>query len=118
PILIVGLGAVGGRHLNNLRSLGNSNFIFLRSHKGTIPEVRFAGGLVTSDLDQALSYSPSIAIVSNPTALHLPVSVAAARAGCHLFIEKPLAHSLEGVEELQTLTKERGLTTMIGCQFR
>lgn len=118
PILIVGLGSVGSRHLNNLRALGHSNFIFVRSHKGTLPELRLGDGMVTTDLDLALSYRPSITIVSNPTSLHLAVSLAAARAGCHLFIEKPLAHGLEGVDELQTLSRERNLTTMIGCQFR
>ncbi|MCU1267800.1 MAG: gfo/Idh/MocA family oxidoreductase [Acidobacteria bacterium] len=117
PILIVGLGSAGRRHLANLRFLGHSEFIFLRSNQGTISD-SLHDGLVTSDVEQALGYAPSMAIISNPTSLHLPVSVAAARAGCHLFIEKPLAHNLEGVRELQTVTKERGLTTMIGCQFR
>ena len=35
-----------------------------------------------------------------------------------MFIEKPLADSLEHCRELAELAAQRGLTTMMGCQFR
>ena len=42
----------------------------------------------------------------------------AAREGCHLFIEKPVAHALEGVDELREEVRTRGLATLVGCNFR
>ena len=44
--------------------------------------------------------------------------MAAARAGCHLYIEKPLSHTLDHCRELAEVAGQRRLTTMIGCQFR
>jgi predicted dehydrogenase len=75
-------------------------------------------GVETDSLEEALSHRPAFAIISSPTALHIPVSLAAARAGCHLFIEKPVSHSLEGCEELLSAAKDGEVVTMVGCQFR
>jgi predicted dehydrogenase len=71
-----------------------------------------------TDLDNALSKKPVAAFVCNPTSLHVPVAIAAARAGCHLFIEKPISHTREGIDELRALVCGRKLKTLIGFQFR
>jgi hypothetical protein len=34
---------------------------------------------------------PDVVFITNPTSLHLPVALEAARLGCHLLIEKPLS---------------------------
>lgn len=56
--------------------------------------------------------------VCNPSSLHLEVALAAAEAGAHLFLEKPLATQWEGVERLQTLVAEKGLVVTVGFQLR
>ena len=117
-VLIAGLGSIGRRHFENLRALGCSNFVFYRTFRSTISELDTHAWPTSASLDEALSNRPVIAIVANPTAKHLEVALAAARAGCHLFIEKPLSHNLDGCRELAELARERRLTTMIGCQFR
>jgi predicted dehydrogenase len=71
-----------------------------------------------ADLDEALSKGPVAALICNPTSLHISVALAAARAGCHLFIEKPVSHTKEGLDELQTVVRDRGLRTLVGFQFR
>ncbi len=118
PILIAGLGSIGRRHLENLRALGCSQFIIYRTYRSTMPDMDVGSALVTGDLQEALSHKPQIAVVSNPTAKHLDVALAAAHAGCHLFIEKPLSHSLERCQELAQRVAQNRLVTMIGCQFR
>jgi predicted dehydrogenase len=57
-------------------------------------------------------------IVSNPTALHLDVAIPAARAGCHLFLEKPLSHTLEWIDELEEAVSRGGGKVLVGFQFR
>jgi len=42
----------------------------------------------------------------------------AVRAGCHVFSEKPISDSLEGIDKLAVLAKERGKHVMIGLCFR
>ena len=70
------------------------------------------------ELDAALADRPDVVFVTNPNTAHIPVALAAARAGCHLFIEKPLSHSLEGVDELIEIVEARRLVAFVAYQFR
>ncbi len=117
-MLIAGLGSIGRRHLSNLRALGCSNFVFYRTYQSTLSDPDTNSWPSTANLEEALTHKPTIAIISNPSAKHLEVAVAAATAGCHLFIEKPLSHSLDHCQDLVDVVRQRQLTTQIGCQFR
>ena len=61
---------------------------------------------------------PRAVLVCNPTALHVPTALAAARAGAHLFLEKPLSHDLEGVADLVEEVRARDLVVLVGFQYR
>jgi predicted dehydrogenase len=73
---------------------------------------------VETDLQAALDWGPDAVIVSNPTALHLQVAIPAARAGCALLLEKPISHSLEGIDELRQAVARSGSRALVGFQFR
>lgn len=118
PVLIAGFGSIGQRHFRNLKSLGCRNFILYRTRQGTLDAEIAADCRSVSDLDEALTLGPRVAIISNPTSLHMPVALAAARAGCDLFLEKPLSHEKTDCVELTELARKNELVTMIGCQFR
>ena len=117
-ILIAGFGSIGRRHYTNLQRLGYSNFTFLRTMEGTINDDEIKEYPVFYDLQLALEQKPLVVFVTNPTSQHMDVAIKAAESGCHLFIEKPLSHTLDNCKELLELVTEKGLTTMIGCQFR
>lgn len=117
--LIAGLGSIGRRHLRNLVALGQEDILLYRSHLSTLPDDELAPYPVETDLTAALARKPDAVIVSNPTALHLDVAIPAARAGCHLLLEKPIAGRLDGrVEELTRAAAESGVKTLVGFQFR
>ena len=116
PVLIVGLGSIGRRHLANLRELG-AEVVLHRTGLGR-REARVPGVALETQLEAALDHRPAAAVICNPTALHLPAALAAARAGCALFIEKPISHSREGVAELEGEIERRGLVAAVGFQFR
>src|SRR3989344_9307695 len=118
PILIVGFGSICRRQLRNLKTLGHKNFVLYRTSKSTLPDDEILNIPVEYDLAKALAHKPIATIIANPTALHIPVALAAARAGSHLFLEKPVSHTLDGVEELIRLTKRKGLIVQTGFQFR
>lgn len=118
PILICGFGSAGRRHFQNLQALGQSNFVFQRTLKSTLPGDEITGFQVVSTMDEALAFHPLMVFITNPTSLHVSAALQAARAGSHLFIEKPLSHELTGCEELSKLAQKSNLTTMIGCQHR
>jgi len=115
--LVCGVGSIGERHINNLLSLGYENIILYRSRN--MPLRALDKSFPTfSSLDDALAEKPSVAFITNPTSLHLPVALKCAKAGCHLFIEKPLSHSLEGIDQLKRQVTERKLIVFVGYQFR
>ena len=130
-ILIMGLGGIGQRHLRNLRILGNDLKIIaydprpnlpvltdqLKVEEGTSLEKKY-NLAIFSDIEQALAQRPQAAFVCNPTSMHVPAAIRAAQAGCSLFIEKPLSHSLEHVDELISLVEKRGLVAAVGYQMR
>ncbi|MBI2846553.1 MAG: Gfo/Idh/MocA family oxidoreductase [Chloroflexi bacterium] len=57
-------------------------------------------------------------LVTNPTSLHIPVAIAAARRGCHIFVEKPLSHNLDGIQELMDLALHKKLSVLVGYNMR
>jgi predicted dehydrogenase len=65
-----------------------------------------------------LGHHPQAVIIANPTALHMDVAIPAADRGCHLLIEKPLSHSLEGIQQLQKAVRRGGGQVLVGFQFR
>src|SRR4051812_9099779 len=130
--LFVGLGGVGQRHLRNLRTVvgGQAEFLAYRSRReatvltnemgvesGSDLETKY-GLRVFGDLTEALAERPEAVIISNPTSLHLGVALAAAEAGCHLFVEKPLSHDMENVANLLALVDRQKLVTLVGYQWR
>ena len=103
-ILLVGLGGIGQRHARNLRALMGSElelsaYRLRRNANALTDKMQIEAGIdieskldlkIFTTLDDALAEKPDAVIISNPTSMHLSVAHAAAEAGCHLFIEKPI----------------------------
>lgn len=131
-ILVAGLGSIGQRHVRNLRELLGEELELLAFRvRRSSPLIRADltaepdSSLETAygirdfdDLDVALAERPDAVFVTNPNALHLPVALSAARAGCHLFIEKPVSDDLDGVGELIAEIEARRLVCLVGYQLR
>jgi predicted dehydrogenase len=116
--LIAGFGSIGRRHFRNLKALGENDFVFFRTRQSTLPEEEIAAYPVETNLASALDHEPDVVIVSNPTALHLDVAIPAAMRGCHLFLEKPISHSMERVDRLEKAVARGGGLVLVGFQFR
>jgi predicted dehydrogenase len=117
--LIAGLGSIGRRHFRNLIALGETDLVLLRTRKATLPDDELAGYPVETDIHGALQkHKPDAVVVANPTSLHLDVAIPAAEAGCHILLEKPVSHSLDGLDVLQKAAKKNGSKILVGFQFR
>lgn len=131
-VLFCGLGSIGQRHVRNLRALlGDSVELLAYRNRRQSPllnpdmTVRPGADLEKTynirsfnNLQCALAEKPDAVFVTNPNTLHLSVALAAAQAGCHLFIEKPLSHSLDGIDELIEVVERKGLVAFVAYQFR
>jgi predicted dehydrogenase len=100
--LVVSLGSIGRRHLRNLRALCPQALIgILRlTPNGANEALPEGADLQFTSIIDALAFEPSAAIIASPASMHLAVAIPLARAGIPLMIEKPLATSCKGVEEL------------------
>jgi len=130
--LITGLGSIGQRHVRNLRQILGSKAEIgayrvrkrdividpsLTAKTGQAPEAYY--GLRTfSSLEEALADRPDVVFITNPIAVHMETALAAARQGCHLFIEKPLSDRWEGIEELLHLVRQKNLVTCVAYNLR
>jgi predicted dehydrogenase len=56
-------------------------------------------------------------MIATPMASHFALAAQALERGMHVFVEKPMASSVEEAEELTRMAKERSLTMMVGHTF-
>jgi predicted dehydrogenase len=92
--------------------------VLLRSGRSTLPAGESAKFPMETDLTKALDHRPDAVIVCVPTALHLDVAIPAARAGCHILLEKPVSHSMDRVSDLIEAARESGSRVCVGFQYR
>jgi predicted dehydrogenase len=117
--LIVGLGSIGRRHLANLRCIqSDAQITVWRQH--TAPEAQLPDGVdrVVYSFDDAMADQPTAALICSPASMHVGTGLQLAREGVHLFIEKPLSDTLEGVEELVQTCRQKSLVLMVGYNLR
>jgi predicted dehydrogenase len=63
-------------------------------------------------------FKPNAVFITNPNSKHMETALLAARAGQNIFIEKPLTHNMDGLEELKSLAEKKNLKIMIGYNLR
>lgn len=118
-VLVVGAGSIGSRHIRNLLALGAQVSVYrYRQHDNAGLRQLGEGIRVFQSIDEALASDVEAVVVANRTDQHIPVALAAAEQGRHLFLEKPLSHSMEGVERLLMVARERKLIVEVGCMMR
>jgi len=117
-VMVAGLGSIGRRHLRHLAALGVDDVLLYRTHRSTLPEDALASYPVETDLTTALAHKPDAVVISNPTSLHLEVAIPAAEQGCHILLEKPVSHSLDGLDDLRQAAENSGARILVGFQFR
>lgn len=118
-LLVVGCGSIGWRHLTNLRVLNAGDLIACEADEETARRVEAHFGVrVYRRPEDALVAAPQAVLVCTPTHQHVAVARLAILAGAHVFIEKPLAASLDGVPELLGSLEGRGVVSLVGCNMR
>ena len=113
--LIIGSGSIGQRHIRNLKKIGISKIIALRSNKGHYKKLPEGLNVVEIDSWKDIEEcNPDIAIISNPSSLHLKAASQALKYVKGIFIEKPLSHSLEGCQKLTDQLEKDRVVSFVG----
>jgi predicted dehydrogenase len=121
-VLVVGCGNMGAAHamayhmlegfeICGLVSLGNSKFKL---------NERLGGGYALyNDYLEALSETkPDAVCISTYPDTHEAYAVKAFESGCHVFIEKPLADSVEGAQRVAEAASKAGKKLLVGYILR
>ena len=120
-VAIVGAGFMGSAHASNYATLGNR--VRVKSVVGQSPDraarVAASVGASVAELDAVLA-DPEIDAVDIclPTPIHREAAEAAFAAGKHVFLEKPLALTVEDAEAIVAAAERSGKLFMVGLVLR
>ncbi len=114
-IVIFGLGSIGKRHAKILLSMYPGSVYVYRSgikrgNEFNIPEIY--------SLEEVWALNPDVALISNPTNLHIKTALLCAEKKINLFIEKPLSNNNEGLEDLRKTISQKNITAYVGYCLR
>lgn len=116
--LVIGCGSIGTRHAENLACLGLDVSVYDIDPEQRRRLASSVDGQTFETLDTALETEPDIAVVATPSGNHVAPARKAARAGCDLFVEKPISSDEVGAADLVEVVETGGLISMIGCNLR
>jgi predicted dehydrogenase len=123
-VAIVGCGYIGTRHAENLARLPGARVVaFVDQDLERAVQLRQTHGtddtVATTDAAAVLHDPGTHAVViATHHDSHPALAVAAARAGKHLFVEKPLALTDEGCREIEDAVRAADVQAVVGFQTR
>ena len=117
----IGVGYWGPNLLRNLVSNERCHVTFavdFSAERRDFVQSLFPEIQVSNDAEKIFS-DPDIdaVVISTPVKSHFDLSVKALEAGKHILVEKPMATTVEEVEEIGRLAEENNLITMAGHTF-
>jgi len=118
---IVGVGAVASHHIKALRQIEAAEAVAVcrRNEEKAKEFARQFNVDWTTDYQELLE-DPDIDVidVTLPSGMHADIGIAAARAGKHVIVEKPIDVTLEKADALIGACKESGVTLGVISQYR
>jgi predicted dehydrogenase len=121
-VAILGGGFMASAHAANYRRLGDRvriKVIATRTPARAAKAAESVGAELTSDLDAAVSDPDVDAVdVCLPTPLHRDAVERAFAAGKHVFLEKPIALTLEDADAILRAADRSGRVLMVGLLLR
>lgn len=120
---IVGLGWVAGAHIETFKSVKGVNVTTLcsrREHNDKDLEQKFGQAFKTYTDYNAMLDDPSVNIVDicTPHRFHADQAVAAAEAGKHLIIEKPICLTYEDTIRVREAVRKAGIQVCVCFECR
>ena len=120
-ILVVGLGNMGASHASAYHRMDDYEIVGLMSRtikSKTIPEA-LRGYPLFEDYDQALAETKpdAVSINSYPDS-HASYAIKAMEAGCHVFMEKPIATNIADAEKVVAMARAKKKKLVLGYILR
>lgn len=116
-VIVVGLGSIGRQHLATLESLKKQ----YRLDIVKFSPISHSPAVYFKELKlQIQNYKVDVAVICNPTVLHLETLSLCLKLGLHVFVEKPISHDYnpQKINGLIKLAKRKDLKVMVGYDMR
>ena len=112
---LIGVGHLGKIHLKLLKEIPQFHVVgFFDSDKKRAEQIQKEFDVPAfNSVDELISLCDAIDIVT-PTVTHHQFAINALKKSKHIFIEKPIAHTLEEAKEITTLADKVGVKVQIG----
>jgi len=112
---VFGVGHLGKFHLNNWKEIKKAELVGFYDPNDAIAQEVSEKYQLPRFLDPAqLIDACDLVDIVAPTPLHFNLCEKAIRKGKHVFVEKPLAHTMEEAKELVQLVKESNIKLQVG----
>jgi predicted dehydrogenase len=118
PILVIGAGSIGERHIRNLWSLGYTNLYVYRQRNLPFRDIGEANVKILLNWEDVEALKPFACIIATPTSQHITQVIACIKLGSHVLVEKPLSHNLEQTTELLKLVEQKNVYLRIAYMQR
>ena len=121
-ILVVGLGNMGSSHAKAYNRFDGFEIVGLMSRtaksRDDLPQ-ELAGYPRFEDFDQAMAeLKPDAVSINSYPDTHALYALKALGAGCHVFMEKPIATTVADAEKIVALAKEKNRKLVLGYILR
>jgi predicted dehydrogenase len=104
-ILVIGIGSIGKRHINNLISLGYNNIVLV-SRSGNVGEALKHFPCYNNTEIAIQNHQITHAVVCTPTSKHLvDLTILVENNIQNIYLEKPVSHNFVGIDELISVSK-------------
>jgi predicted dehydrogenase len=111
---IFGVGHLGKFHISNWKEIEGVKIVgFFDPNNDNANEVINTHGLKRFSEEKLIEACDIIDVIT-PTDLHYEVCMMAIRKGKHVFVEKPLAHTLQEGKDLVNMVREAGVKMQVG----
>jgi len=112
----IGIGGQGGGVLNDMKSENIVALCDVDWAKAAGTFKNFPNAERFKDYRVMLEKRKDIeaVMIATPDHMHAPITLAALRAGKHVYVEKPMAHSIEETRMMTKVARETGLVTQMG----
>ena len=112
---VFGVGHLGKFHLNNWKEIEDVKVVgFFDPNNDNAKHVATEYGLKRFMDEEKLMAACDIIDVVVPTDKHFEICMAAVRMGKHVFVEKPLTHTIQEAKDLVNMVKEANVKMQVG----
>ncbi|MBT3375943.1 MAG: Gfo/Idh/MocA family oxidoreductase [Lentisphaerae bacterium] len=121
-LAIIGCGGISETHLKALKTMADVEVVAgvdIKPERLDVMREKYGIPELFEDWNEMLEkVAPDAVSVCTPNGVHAPATIAAAKAGCHVITEKPMAMNPAECQQMIDAAKDAGKLLVCGFQFR